>query len=169
MSPPYALYFWYPLSSLISLVPHKQKMSTVSFVKWLQKGIRHEWKWFILRQIFIYFLIAQNIYLSWLIEYLWCLEAWVWSGKWDGWGCLFGVELAVRWRGGSGSGVCLTRCVLVSIQKLTPTGTAPSFPPDRLSSAQELDTDTSSRLRHIIWACQGLYQTGSTGALSLSP
>lgn len=27
-------------------------------------------------------------------EYLWRLEARVWSGKRDGWGCLFGVELA---------------------------------------------------------------------------
>lgn len=162
MSPAYALYFY---DTSFSLVPHKQTTicSGVSVVN-ACRGVTH-----IVRQIFMSFLIAQNIYLAWLIEYLRCLEAWVWSGKWDGRGCLFGVGLAVRWSGGGGSGVCLTRCVSASIQKLMPTGTALSFPPDRLSSAQEWDTDTSSRLRHIIWACQGLYQTGSTGALSLSP
>ena len=106
--------------------------------------------------------------------YLWCLEARVWSGKWDGWGCLFGVELAGPGGeggvAGGGGGVFPKRCALASVQKRTPRRHGPaSFPPDQLSSAQEWDTDTSSRLRHIIGVCQGLYQTGSTGARGLSP
>lgn len=96
--------------------------------------------------------------------FLWRLEARVWSGQRDGWGCLFGVELA------GGGGGASTRCVIGIHTKTDASGHGPaSFPPDRLSSAQEWDTNTSSRLRHIIWACQGLYQAGSSGALGLSP
>lgn len=80
-------------------------------------------------------------------------------------------------RGGEGvvavvpawQGVCV--CVCVGVHRKTDAyrhGPA-SFPPDRLSSAQEWDTDTSSRLRHIIWACQGLYQARSTGVPGLPP
>lgn len=108
---------------------------------------------------------------NWFMErvFLWRLEARVWSGQRDGWGCLFGVELAGGGEREGGRGAP-TRCVIGVHTKTDASGHGPaSFPPDRLSSAQEWDTDTSSRLRHIIWACQGLYQAGSSGALGLSP
>lgn len=91
----------------------------------------------------------------------------MWSGKRAG--CLFGVEQQWVERGWwySGSGRWRAGKVCVCIGVHTKADAFRHDPPlshqiDFLQRRNE--TCTSSRPRHIIWACQDLYQTGSTGA-----